>query len=261
MAKIELQAKESELYDLRRQLALAESNRDIARKEREAAKDKKDAMIGTAVGVGVAGVIFSVATFGIGTPVAVAATTACTVSAVNYAEKEKDAKRDIERYNRRISDVEDEITTNRNRVASISKQNESLQRTIQEQEQKCNEYQDYKKQTQNAIAFLQESRNFWGKFADGLEQRSNKAEQLHRLLEMAEEKKERSFFKRSGSQPVVMSFIDAWERLREDVQSGSGFIYSITFTCIQCNQTTTALPFTKNKQFICAHCYRAISSK
>ena len=60
-AKVELQAKESELYDLRRQLAVAESNRDTARKEREAAKDKKDAMIGTAVGVGVAGVVLSVA--------------------------------------------------------------------------------------------------------------------------------------------------------------------------------------------------------
>lgn len=58
---------------------------------------------------------------------------------------------------------------------------------------------------------------------------------------MAEEKKERSFFKRRGSQTVVMSFIDAWERLREDVQSGSGFIYSIIFTCIQCKQTKTAL--------------------
>jgi len=261
VAKIELQAKESELYDLRRQLAVAESNRDTARKEREAAKDKKDAMIGTAVGVGVAGVVLSVATFGIATPVAAAATAACTVSAVNYAEKEAEAKRDIERYSCKISDVENEITTNRNRVASISKQNESLQHTIQEQEQKCKEYQEYKKQIQNAIAFLQESRNFWGKFANALEQRSDKTERLHHLLEMAEEKKERSFFKRRGSQTVVMSFIDAWERLREDVQSGSGFIYNITFTCIQCKQTKTALPFTKNKQFICAHCYHAICSK
>ena len=243
---------------MRRQLAVAESNRETARKERKAAKGSKDAMIGTAVGVGVAGIVFSVATLGIGTPVAVAATAACTVSAVNFAEKEEAANRDINRYNRQISDVEDEITTIRNRISSISKQNESLQRTIQEQEQKCKECQEYKKQTQNAIAFLQESQNFWGKFANALERRSDKAERLHHLLEMAEAKKERNFFKRRGSQTVVMSFIDAWERLREDVQSGSGFMYSITFTCIQCKQTKTALPFTKNKQLICAHCYRAI---
>ena len=253
--------KQSELFNLRRQLALAESNRDTARKERDAAKDKKDAMIGTAVGVGVAGVIFSIATLGIGTPVAVAATTACSVTAANYATKEAEANHEIESYNHKISDIRDEIAAGRSRIGSISKQNESLQRTIQEQEQKCKEYQDYKKQTQNVIAFLQESRNFWGKFADGLEQRSDKTEQLYHLIQMAEEKKERSFFKRRGSQTKVMSFIDAWERLREDVHSGSGFIFSITFTCIQCKQTTTALPFTKNKQFICAHCYRAICSK
>ena len=242
--------KQSELFNLRGQLALAESNRDTARKERDAAKDNKDAMNRTAAGVGVAGVLFSVATFGIGTPVAVAV-------AANYAKKEAEANHEIERYNCRISDIRDEIAASRSHIASISKQNESLQRTIQEQEQKCKEYEDYKKQTHNAIAFLQESRNFWGKFADGLELRSDKTEQLYRLIQMAEEKKERGFFKRRGSQTKVMSFVDAWERLREDVQSGSGFIFSITFTCIQCKQTTTALPFTKNKQFICAHCYRA----
>ena len=243
---------------MRRQLAVAESNRETARKERKAAKGSKDAMIGTAVGVGVAGILLSVATVGIATPVAVAATAACTVSAVNFAEKEAEANRDIDRYNRQISDVEDEITTIRNRISSISQQNESLQCTIQEQEQKCKEYQEYKQQTQNAIAFLQESRNFWGKFANALELHSDKAERLLHLLEMAEEKKERNFFKRRGSQTVVMSFIDALARLREDVQSGSGFICSITFTCIHCGQTKTALPFVKNKQFMCAHCYRAI---
>ena len=243
---------------MHRQLAVAESNRETARKERDAARGSKDAMIGTAVGVGIAGIAFSVVTLGIGTPVAVAVTTACTVSAVNFAEKEKAANRDIDRYNRQISDVEDEITTIRNRISSISRQNESLQHTIQEQEQKCKEYQEHKQQTQNAIAFLQESRNFWGKFANALELRSDKVEQLLHLLEMAEEKKERNFLKRRGSQTVVMSFIDALERLREDVQSGSGFICSITFTCIHCGQTKTAVPFVKNKQLICAHCYRAI---
>ena len=257
-AKIELQAKQSELRDLRSELAVVESNRETARSKRDAAKGNKDAMIGTAVGVGVAGVVFSIATLGIGTPVAVAATTACSVTAANYAEKEDKAKRDIERCNRRISNVEAEITTNRNHVASILQQNKSLQHTIQEHGHKCKEHQEHKKQTHNAIAFLQESRNFWGKFANALEQRSDKAEQLHHLLKMAEEKKERNFFKRRGGQTVVMSFIDAWERLREDVQSGSGFMYSMTFTCIQCKQTKTALPFIKNKQFTCGHCYRAI---
>jgi len=130
---------------LHRQLAVTESNRETARKERDAAKGSKDAMIGSTVGVGVAGIVFSIATLGIGTPVAVAATTACTVSVINYAEEEAEAKRDIERYNRQISDEENDITTIRNRVASISQQNKSLQHTIQELEQKCKECQEYKK--------------------------------------------------------------------------------------------------------------------
>ena len=260
-ARIDLQRKEDQLRDLQRQLSVAECSRDTARKERDEAESDKNRMIGTTVGVGVAGLLFSVATLGIGAPIAVAATTACGISASNYADKEDEAKRDIKRYNSQISDVSGGIAASRSRITHFEGQIRDLHRKVQEQEQECRGYEDDKKRIQNAIAFLQESQSFWGEFSVKLEHRSSKTERLYHLLEMAEEKKQRNFFKHRGSQTMVMSFIDTWERLREDVQSGSGHIFSVPFTCVQCQGQFTGLPFAMGKQFECTNCHRAICSK
>ena len=260
-AKIELKQREDHQNYLRRQLSVAESNRDSARMERDRAESNKNAMIATSVGVGIAGVALSIVTFGIATPVAVATTTACGISAAKYADKEAAAKCDIERYSSELSSIGREIDANRSRISKIENQVRDLHCRIREQEQKCTTFQKHKQHVQKAIAFLQESQCFWGMFAIKLEQHSSKTERLHQLLKMAEEKKERSFFKHRGSNTVVMSFIDAWERLRQDIQSGSGCIFSVTFTCAQCNQRMTTLPHIMNKQLICASCNHAVCAK
>lgn len=260
-AQIDLQCKESTLYDLRSQLSRAESDRDMARREKDRAQRKKDEMTKVAVGVGILGIALTIATAGAAAPLAAGATAACGISAADHAKREEAANRDIDMYNRKISDVQNEIATSRNRISGMESQIRNLQRETQELEQRCKDYQDEKECIHDAIAFLQECRCFWGKFSNALKLRTNKTELLHHLLEIAEkaeEKKKRDFLKRKGSQIMVMSFVNAWERLRDDIQSGSGYIFSIPFTCIQCKQKFTALPFAKNGQFTCAGCHRAI---
>ena len=262
--RIELKSKEDQVADLYRQLAVAESNRDSARRERNRQEKEKEKMIKVAVGVGVLGTVLTIATAGIATPLAAtattAATTACAVSAAEHAKKEERANREIDQYNREISNVNDGIAVCRHRISNMESQIRNLSATLQEYQEKCKAYEEEKQHIQETIAFLQESQGFWGNFANILELRSIKTELLHQLLEKAERKENRSFLKCRGTQRMVMSFFDAWEYLREELQGGASYIRNISFKCVQCTQEFTALPFMKDGEFFCTCCHRAIEN-
>ena len=255
---IELKLKEDRVTDLKRQLRVTKSDRESARRERDRQENEKDKMIGLTVGVGIFGTLLSVATFGIATPIAAAATTACGLSAVEHAKEEKAASNEISQYNREISNINDGIDSCRCRISNMESQIGNLCHTLQEHKQKCKAYEEEKKHIQETIAFLQESQAFWGEFTNILELRSIKTKVLHQLLEKAERKENRSFLKCRGTQRMVMSFFDAWERLREEIQCGASHICRITFKCTQCKQEFMALPHMKDGEFVCTCCHCAI---
>lgn len=256
--RIALKSKEDRVADLNRQRSVAESNRDSARRERNRQEREKEKMIGVTVGVGVAGTALTIATFGIAAPIAAAATTACGLSAAEHAKKEERANNEIGQYNQEISNINDGIASCRCRISNMESQIRNLYHTLQEHKQKCKAYEEDKKHIQEMIAFLQESQAFWGEFTNILELRSIKTKVLHQLLEKAERKENRSFLKCQGTQRIVMSFFDAWERLREELQSGASYIRSISFKCIQCKQEFTALPYMKDGEFVCTCCHSTI---
>lgn len=224
MARHDLRNKQSQLSDLQSQLDVARRNLSVAQKEKAAAKGGKDAMIGTTIGVGVAGVLFSVATLGIGTPVAVAATTACGLTAAKYAEEEDEAKRNISSYEQSIGSVNRSISTCQTNIQSYESEIRRLGLKVQQQEEVCRTKQAEKEDIQSAIAFLQEAQYYWNRLSDALQDRTEQTHRLHCLLEKAEERKDRQFLRKRGSQTKVMSFVQAWEHLREEMSSGSKYL-------------------------------------
>ena len=257
-AEIELKSKQNRVRDLYRRCSLAESSRDAARRERNRQKDKKGAMIGTAVGVGILGGILTVATAGLATPLVagatVAATTSCSVAAAEHAEKERRAENEIRQYNREISNINDDISSCNQCISNMRREIQELLSTLKKYEEKRREYEEEKKHVQDTIAFLQESQGFWGEFENIVELRSIKTNILYKLIKKAESRENMEFLQRRGTQKMTTTWVDAWEQLRKEVQSGACHIFKISFRCTQCNKEFNDLPSMKDGKFICSYC-------
>ena len=252
----ELSQKRLELNQQRRSLQEAEEELSRSKREEEEARNKKEGMIAATVVAGVGGVIFSIATLGLGTPVAVAAVAGCTIAAVNYAEQQEKAERNIRRSREVIGATEREIKRCTERISQIERDTNYLTQQIEEQEQEASYYHEERGEMKNLIVFVKEAQVYWNEFADAMKHGASRAELLENLTKKAQEKRFFGFFARRAGKRQAMSFLEAWEDIQSKVKSGSEHLFQVDFECSRCGCSFRSLPYARNMNLVCSSCHR-----
>ena len=251
----ELSRRRSDLRTHRSSLQEAENRLSRAKREQKEAEDKKEKMIGVTVGVGIAGVAFSIVTFGIGSPIAVAATGACAVGAVSFADDQKKAEINIQHYRQVIRETERDIQRCTERIPQIQSEISSLTQQISALKQEASRYHDERGEMKRLIAFVKEAQVYWNDFAAATQHSARRAEMVESLTKNAQEKRFFSFFTRnSGGKRQAMSLLEAWEEVQSMVKSGSEYHFQIDFECSRCGGTFRHLPYAHNMNLVCNSC-------
>lgn len=255
---------ESELdrktFELSRQRSsLRETERDLARarREQEEEKKKKERMIAASVVVGVGGLLFSVATVGLGTPFAAAAVAGCALSASDHADKQKAAERNIQKSKGVITQIQSAIKTCNEQIPPIQREIQNLTQRIEEQMQEASRYHDERGDIKRMIAFVKEAQVYWSKFADATKHGTNRTELVQKLTKEVQEKRFFQFFARRQDNRHVVSFLEAWEDIQEMVKGGSEHLFQMEFQCSHCSQLISChcLPHAYNRRLVCRSCY------
>ena len=253
--KRQLEQKRSELSSQRSTLESAERDLATAKREQEEAKKNKEGMIAASVVTGVAGLLFSVATFGIGTPVAVAATAACAYVASDFADKQARAERDIQQSRQAICDTECAIESGKGQISQIKSEIHSLTQQIEEEEQEAARYHEERGEIRRLIAFVKEAQVYWNEFADATKHGTKRAELVEQLTKKAQEKRFFGFFARRAGKRQAMSFLEAWEDVQRMAEGGSEHLFQMDFECSYCGCTFQSMPYAHSGNLVCGSCH------
>lgn len=251
----ELERKRSELRDQRQSLEEAEDKLSSAMVERQKAKKNKNKAIAASVGLGIGGVIFSVATLGLGTPIAVAGVVVGAVVADSYADEQKSAEREIEQHRQVIHETESNIESCTKQISQITSSIYSLAQQIEEQQQKAKRYHAERGEMKELIAFVKEAQSYWDEFANATKHGAGRAELIQKLTKKAQEKRWFGFFARRTGKRQAMNFLEAWEDVKTKLESGSEHLFEIDFECSYCSRTFRSLPYVHNSKLICSACH------
>ena len=251
----ELSHKRSELRRQRQSLDNAEENLSSAKKKQEEAEGNKNAMIVASVATGVGGLVFSIATLGLGTPIAAAAVVGCAISASNYADQQKQAEREIQHFSHVIRVTEHEIESCSKRISQITSTTDSLTQQIKEQQQKATCYHEEQGEMRKLIVFVKEAQVYWNEFADATKHGAGRADLIQKLTKRAQEKRWFGFLARQSGKRQAMNFLEAWEEVKTKLQSGSEHLFEIDFECSYCSCTFRSLPYVHNSKLICSSCH------
>lgn len=220
------------------------------KREINEAEGKKDAAIGGAVAVGIAGVVLAPLTFGTSLIPAAAGTTALAVTASNLADQIKEYSQEKSRLQSKISNLES--TAN-----SIDRKKAECQDEIRVLKDKQSNMYEQLREMKKAIAVLMSSVHFWQELAAATEHFDRSGHYLKRLVDRALKSCDLNLMQRQGSQTKVLSFKDAWADVDDKLSSGT--IVSFSFQCSRCHMYRSGLPWPVNTStVICNDCHHHI---
>ena len=254
-AEATLASKTSVLQDCRYQVELA---RSYLRSAENRLDEDKFSQIQTTVGGAIVG---SVAGFLVGGPVGVAigASIGGVGTLAVYQGYVNNARSTVGRCESEYQTAQSSLTQSENEVQAIQGEINSLGPQIREQEQK--RLQSHKKmdEVKEVIAFLKKVTQFWELFADASKHGVSRSDLLKKIVDKAAEKEDLSILTHGGTQRVVGTFMEAWERVLAMADEGAAnFTFQIEFQCFRCQQKRTALPYMQDNSFICTDCFEAV---
>lgn len=253
--KIQLEEKISELSGQMSSQERAERELAYAKKERGDAKKKKRKMIAASVATGVAGLAFSVATIGLGTPAAVAATAVCASVASDYAGEQQRAEKDILQSKQAIRETECAIESCKEQISQMKSEIYDIIQQIEEHEQEAKHYHEERGEIRRLIAFVKEAQAYWNEFADATKHGTKRAELVEKLNRKAQEKRFFGFFARRAGKRQAMSFLEAWEDVQRMVKGGSEHLFQMDFECSYCGCTFQSMPYSHRGNLVCSSCH------
>lgn len=251
----QLERKSLELRSQRSTLKSAERDLDTAKREEVKAEKKKNEMVAVSVATGAAGLLFSIATLGIGLPVAVVATTACACVALDYADQQERAERAIRVTRQAICETECAIASCKGQISQIRSEIYDLTQQIEEEEQEAIRYHEERGEIRTLIAFVKEALVYWNEFADATNYANTRAELIEQLTKKAQEKRFFGFFNRRAAKRQAMSFLEAWEDVQKIAKDGSQHLFEMDFECSSCGCTFQSMPYTQNGDLVCSYCH------
>lgn len=242
-----LEAKRSDLSQAQNSLSNAE------RKRREKEKEADATRTGAAVLGGVVGVL----TGGIGGLIVGAAAGAGVGQILNeLREHEARAQREVDRCRSECSNAESSIRASEQQISSIQSQISSLSSQMTHMKQLRLKYHEEAGKYREAIVFLQDAVHFWLLFKQLSDHGVDRASLLQKIVDKAESKTDLSLLQRGATERVATTFLDTWEELESMAEDGgSQRMFQIEFKCTKCNENYTDLPYVKQNEAICKHCY------
>ena len=242
-----LEDKRSHLVQARNALSNAERKR--REKEREARH--------TRTGAVVVGGLLGALTGGIGAAIVGAGFGAGMGQVINdLKQDEEKARKEVGRRRNDCSSAESAITTSQQQISSIQLQISHLSSQLSHMKQQRLKYHEEAGKYREAIVFLQDAVHFWLLFKQLSDHGVDRARLLQKIVDKAESKTDLSLLQRDGSKRVATTFLDTWEELESmSEDEGSQHKFQIEFKCTKCNKHYTNLPYVKQNEVICKHCY------
>lgn len=242
-----LEDKHSRLVQARNTL----SNAERKRREKEKEADR------TRTGAAVLGGVIGVFTGGVGGLIAGAAMGAGVGQMINELKRDEErAQREVDRCRSECSSAESAITASQQQISSIQSQISSLSSQLTSMKQQRLKYHEEAGKYREAIVFLQDTVHFWLLFKQLSDHGVNRASLLQKIVDKAESKTDLSLLQRDASKRVATTFLDTWEELETKTKDeGSQHMFQIEFKCSKCNGNYTDLPYVRQTEVVCKHCY------
>ena len=242
-----LEAKRSDLSRAQNSLSNAE------RKRREKEKEANRIRIVAAVG----GILIGIFTGGIGGAIVGGAMGAGVGQMINKLKRdEARAQEEVDRCRSECSNSESSIRASEQQILDIQSQISSLSSQLTHMKQQRLKYHEEAGKYREAIVFLQNAVQFWVLFKQLSDHGVDQASLLQKIVDKAESKTDLSLLQRDASKRVATTFLDTWEELESMTEDeGSQHKFQIEFKCTKCNGNYTDLPYVKQNEVICEHCY------
>ena len=171
-------------------------------------------------------------------------------------EEEKRAERRVDQCQSECSSAESSITATQQQISSIQSQISSLSSQLTQMEQQRLKYHKEVGKYKEAIVFLQDAVHFWLLFKQLSDHGVNRTSLLQKIVDKAESKTDLSLLQRDASKRVATTFLDIWEELETKTKDeGSQHMFQMEFRCSKCNGNYTDLPYVRQTEVICKHCY------
>ena len=245
--RVILENKRSDLRGAQNALSNAERNRREKEKEADA----------TRTGAAVLGGLIGVFTGGVGGLIAGTAMGAGVGQMINeLKEAEKRAEREVDRCRSECSSAESSMAATQQQISNIQSQISSLSSQLTQMKQQRLKYHEEAGKYREAIVFLQDTVHFWLLFKQLSEHGVNRASLLQKIVDKAESKTDLTLLQRDASKRVAATFLDTWEELETKAEDeGSQHMFQIEFKCSKCNGNYTDLPYVRQTEVVCKHCY------
>ena len=239
-------ATEVTLQRERNELSRHERNLESARERHEEASRKHEARVALSVGSAVLGLF----TFGLAAPLTMAA----AGGAIGFAAAANEAKMDMKRIEREISDKKGKVRSSESTVSSLSS---SLSQLSSEQKRYRNErscLDNEKGKVKKMIVFLLDAQAFGEEYRMAIETCSTQTALANRLVDRIE-KKGYSLFDSRGTEIILTSFNQAWAAFREMRERQSDYVFKVEFDCTLCGCHRYEFPHVSSGQLSCATCF------
>ena len=167
-------------------------------------------------------------------------------------EAEKRAEREVDRCRSECSSAESSTTATQWQISSIQSQISILSSQLTQMKQQRLKYHEEAGKYREAVAFLEDAAQFWSLFKELTNSGVDLASLLQKIMDKAKSNTNLSLLVREH----VGTFLGTWEELNTMIEDeGDQHSFQIEFKCSKCNGNYTDLPYVKQTEVLCKHCY------